>query len=53
MGRKSLNKTHEQILEENRIRAAQYYSIHKDKINKKSMDRYNKRKKISLTKGAI
>lgn len=53
MGRKSLNKTHEQILEENRVRSAKYYLLHKEEINKKIMDRYNKRKKASLVKGKI
>ncbi len=44
MGRKSLHKTYEQILEENRIRSKKYYKLHKEKIKKKIMERYNKLK---------
>ena len=40
MGRKSYNKTYEQILEENRLRAREYYSKNKDEINKKKMEKY-------------
>jgi hypothetical protein len=47
MGRKSLNKTYEQILEENRIRAKKYYELYKEKIKKKAMERYNKLKNNS------
>lgn len=50
MGRKSKNKTYEQILEENRIRSKKYYELYKDDLNKKSMDRYNKKKNDSLNK---
>lgn len=49
MGRKSLNKTYEQILAENRIRSKQYYELYKKEINEKAMVRYNKRKKESKT----
>ena len=44
MGRKSYNKTYEQILEENRLRAREYYSKNKDEINKKKMEKYYKLK---------
>lgn len=44
MGRKSLNKSYKQILEENRIRSKEYYQRHKEEIKKKVMDRYNKLK---------
>ena len=44
MGRKSLNKSYEQILEENRIRSKEYYKLHKEEIKKKAMARYNKLK---------
>ncbi len=44
MGRKSLNKTYEQILEEKRIYSMKYYTLHRDEINKKVMSRYNKLK---------
>ena len=44
MGRKSLNKTYETILEENRIRAKQYYINNKEECKKKAMIRYNKLK---------
>ena len=50
MGRKSLNKTYEQILEEKRIRSRKYYALHKDEINKKVMTRYNKLKNDSINK---
>jgi len=44
MGRKSLNKSYEQILEENRIRSKKYYELHKEEIKKKAMKRYNRLK---------
>jgi len=44
MGRKSLNKSYEQVLEENRIRSKEYYKLHKEEIKKKAMDRYNRLK---------
>ena len=44
MGRKSLNKSYETILEENRIRAKQYYIENKEECKKKAMARYNKLK---------
>jgi hypothetical protein len=44
MGRKSLNKTYDQILKENRIRAKKYYEEHKDECKRKAMERYNKLK---------
>lgn len=44
MGRKSLNKTYEEILEQKRIYAKKYYSEHKIEINRKVMLRYNKLK---------
>lgn len=45
MGRKSLNKTYEQLLAENRVRAKNYYKLHQEEIKKKAMDRYNKLKR--------
>lgn len=44
MGRKSLNKTYEQILAEGRIRASNYYQKHREEAKKKAMERYNKKK---------
>ena len=44
MGRKSLNKTYEQILAEGRIRSAKYYKKHREEHKKRVMDRYNKLK---------
>lgn len=44
MGRKSLNKSYEQLLEENRIRSKKYYELHKEEIKKKAMERYNRLK---------
>lgn len=51
MGRKSLNKTYEQILEENRVRSKKYYQLHREDINKKAMFRYNALKSSSEKKG--
>ena len=45
MGRKSLNKSYSQLLEENRLRSKKYYELYKEEIKKKAMDRYNKLKK--------
>ena len=50
MGRKSLNKTYEQILEEGRLRANKYYNINKEICRKKALDRYYKIKTKSLNK---
>lgn len=47
MGRKSLNKTYEQILEQKRIYAKQYYALNKTEVNRKVMERYNKLKRQS------
>lgn len=44
MGRKSLNKTYEQILAEGRIRSAKYYEKNKEEHKRKVMARYNKKK---------
>ena len=40
MGRKSHNKTYEQILEENKLRAKKYYSKNKEEINTKKLEKY-------------
>jgi hypothetical protein len=45
MGRKSHNKTYDQILEENKLRAREYYFKNKDEINKKKMEKYYKLKR--------
>jgi hypothetical protein len=42
MGRKSHNKTYEQILNEKRIRAIEYYRLNSNIIKKKARDRYNR-----------
>lgn len=47
MGRKKLNKTPEQIREQNRIRAKRYYENHKEEICKKRMKRYENLSKMS------
>ena len=44
MGRKKLNKTKEQIREQNRIRSKRYYDNHKAEICEKRMKRYDKKK---------
>ena len=44
MGRKSKNKSYEQVLEENRIRSKKYYELHQEEVKQKVMDRYNKLK---------
>jgi hypothetical protein len=45
MGRKKLNRTNEELLEQQRNRAKRYYQQHKQLLNEKSMRRYwqNKR----------
>ena len=48
MGRKSLNKTYEQVLAENRLRANKYYQDNREEAKKKAMERYNKRKHEKL-----
>lgn len=49
MGRKSHNKTYEQVLEESRARANAYYQLNKEKVKRKKLQRYyelkNKSKK--------
>jgi hypothetical protein len=40
MGRKRLNKTYKQILEESNIRSKRYYDLHKEDVKKKRMLRY-------------
>ena len=44
MGRKPLNKSYEEILEESRQRSKEYYEENKDEVKKKRMDRYNQLK---------
>jgi hypothetical protein len=53
MGRKSLNKTYEQVLEENRVRSAEYYRLHNEEVKKKAMERYNRKKEASAKKGLL
>ena len=50
MGRKSLNRTYEEMLDYKRIKANKYYAIHRDEINKKRIEKYNKLKNDSLNK---
>jgi hypothetical protein len=50
MGRKRLNKTYQQILEENRIRSKKYYELHRERIKKSSMERYNSLKENYVKK---
>lgn len=45
MGRKSHNKTYEQILEEKRTRALEYYYKNRDDVNAKRRATYEKLKK--------
>jgi hypothetical protein len=47
MGRKSHNKTYEQMLEEKRIRAIEYYRKNRDSVNAKRRATYEKLKKES------
>lgn len=47
MGRKLLNKTYDQVLEEKRIRANKYYQEHREECKKKAMDRYNNLKALN------
>lgn len=44
MGRKPLNKSYEEILQEARERAKDYYEKNKDAVKRKRMDRYNQLK---------
>ena len=48
MGRRSLNKTYDEILEQKRVYSKQYYKKNKEKINKKVMERYNKLKREAV-----
>ena len=50
MGRNSLNRTYEEILEINRIRANEYYTNHKEEIKEKYREKYEKLKHDSLVK---
>lgn len=45
MGRKSHNKTYDQLLAEKRVRAIEYYRKNRDAVNKKRRDKYEKLKK--------
>lgn len=47
MGRKSHNKTYEQVLEEKRTRAIEYYRKNRDVVNAKRRTQYEKLKKES------
>ena len=44
MGRKPLNKSYDDILEESRQRSKEYYEENKEEIKKKRMERYNQLK---------
>jgi hypothetical protein len=44
MGRKPLNKSYAEVLEESRERANEYYELNKEEIKKKRMERYNQLK---------
>jgi len=48
MGRKSLNRTYDEMLESKRRTSNEYYKIHKDEILKKRNDKYQKLKNDSL-----
>lgn len=48
MGRKSHNKTYEQILEEKRVRALKYYYSNRDEINSKRRSLYEELKKEAI-----
>ena len=50
MGRKSFNRTYEEMLEERRIAANEYYRLHKNEVNKKRRLKYQKLKHDSLVK---
>ena len=50
MGRKSLNRTYEEMLDHKRIKANEYYKLHREEINKKRTEKYNKLKNDSLNK---
>lgn len=44
MGRKKLNRTKEDLAEDNRRRQREYYKRNKDKLNAQRMERYYKSK---------
>ena len=45
MGRKSHNLSYQQMLEKSKKRALEYYYDHKDEVNKKRRDKYEKLKR--------
>ncbi len=48
MGRKSYNRTYEETLEIKRVKANNYYKLHRDEVNKRRNDRYQKLKNDSI-----
>ena len=44
MGRKSLNRTDDELREQKRLRNQRYHQRHKDKIQRNQMERYYGRK---------
>ena len=46
MGRKKLNRTLEELREQSNIRSKRYYQKNRTKINKKTMERYWRRKQM-------
>ena len=50
MGRKLKYKTYEELIESKRIRTNKYNKLHRDEINKKSRERYNRLKQIASEK---
>jgi hypothetical protein len=48
MGRKSYNRTYEEMLKLARVRALKYYNLNRDAINKKKQQDYQKLKNDSI-----
>jgi len=49
MGRKRLNRTQDELLGQQRLRAKRYYQRHKARLNAKSMQRYWGKRKAKVT----
>jgi hypothetical protein len=46
MGRKKIQRTREELLEQQRARAKRYYENHKERLNAAAMERYWRNKEV-------
>lgn len=53
MGRKKLNRTREELLEQQRGRAKRYYESHREALNEKRMRRYWNEKSANKNDGIV